>query len=96
MIALASLAIALAAGAMPFLFGTVYFMVADDYLINYIANGSYGWADSDHLIFLRMPIGKTLQLLYSLTTSVNWYFLMLMSVAVLSFAVLHACLYLRT
>lgn len=73
------IAAALAASALPFLTGTVYFMVADDYLINYIANGSYGLTYSDRLTFLRMPLGVLLKFLYGLTSSWNWYFLLLLS-----------------
>ncbi len=90
------LALALAAGAVPFLAGTVYYMVADDYLLNYIANGSYGTAFSDHLMFLKMPAGWLLARLYGLTDRVNWYFLLVLSTLLLSFAILHFCVWVRT
>ena len=81
--------LALLMSALPFVFGTVYFMVADDYLINYIANGSYGFTFSDRLTFLRMPAGVLLKLLYGQTTAVNWYLVLLLGVLVLSFAAVH-------
>ncbi len=71
-------------------------MVADDYLINYIANGSYGLTYSDRLTFLRMPLGVLLKFLYGLTSSWNWYFLLLLSLTVLSFIVLNITVWKRT
>ncbi len=90
------LALALAMSGLPFLFGTVYYMVADDYLLNYIANGSYGWEYSDHLVFIRMPLGWLLKTLYGITTSVNWYFVLFLLFTVLSFALLHLFVWRRT
>ena len=96
MLLLICLGLSLAACALPFLTGTVYFMVADDYLLNYIANGSYGLENSDHLIFIRIPVGALLKALYSVTASVNWYMILLLAATVLSFALLHTCVWKRT
>ena len=96
MLLLICLGLSLAACALPFLTGTVYFMVADDYLLNYIANGSYGLTNSDHLIFIRIPVGALLKALYSVTASVNWYMILLLAGTVLSFALLHTCVWKRT
>ena len=90
------LALALLVSGLPFVFGTVYYMVADDYLLNYIANGSYGWTYSDHLTFIKMPFGVLLKALYGITTSVNWYFLLFLGLLVLSFAILHLTVWRRT
>ena len=96
MLLLICLGLSLAACALPFLTGTVYFMVADDYLLNYIANGSYGLENSDHLIFIRIPVGALLKALYSVSSSVNWYMILLLAGTVLSFALLHTCVWKRT
>ena len=96
MLLLICLGLSLAACALPFLTGTVYFMVADDYLLNYIANGSYGLENSDHLIFIRIPVGALLKALYSVSSSVNWYMILLLAGTVLSFALLHMCVWKRT
>ena len=57
--------------AVPLNLRPVYFMVADDYLLNYIANGSYGTEHSDHLIYIQSPLGRFLKMLYGVMPGVN-------------------------
>lgn len=73
----------------PFLVTRVYYMVADDYLLNYIANGSFGTAGSAHLVYIRAVIGGVLKALYLLAPGVNWYAAMLAVFTVLSFTVFY-------
>ena len=73
----------------PFIFTKVYYMYGDDYLMNYIANGSYGVEYSDHLIFPRIPFGIAAKFLYGITRSVNWYAVLLAATIALSFAIWH-------
>lgn len=85
--------LSLAAGILPFFLRPVYFMEPDDYLLNYIANGSYGRIGSQNLIFLRLPIGYILKALYGITTQINWYAALLVLFFVLSWAVVYDCVW---
>ncbi|MDO4619101.1 MAG: hypothetical protein Q4B09_00620 [Lachnospiraceae bacterium] len=80
---------------LPFFIRPVYFMVADDYLLNYIANGSYGKDGSAHLVYIRIVLGGLLKGLYTLTTAVNWFLVLLLVLLIVSFAVLY-CVVLRS
>ena len=73
----------------PFLCMKIYYMYGDDYLMNYIANGSYGTEYSDHLIFPRIFFGTLTKFLYGITKAVNWYAVLLTATVILSFAVYH-------
>ncbi len=75
--------------SIPFAFMKVYYMYADDYLMNYIANGSYGVEYSDHLVFPRILFGTVTKFLYGITRSVNWYAVLLVATLSVSFAVFH-------
>ncbi len=77
-------------------FRTLYFMEPDDYLLNFIANGSYGWKYSENLVYIRTSIGYLLKGLYHLTGAVNWYAVLLLLVILCSFAVFYDILWLRT
>ena len=74
---------------LPFAFMKIYYMYGDDYLMNYIANGSYGSLDSDHLVFPRMLFGTACSLLYGMTKNVNWYCVLLVGSIAVSYAVFH-------
>ncbi len=80
----------------PFVLGPVYYMEPDDYLLNYIANQSYGSAGSAHLVYIRILLGGILKLCYHVTKQVNFYLLMLLVVFICSFAVIHYCLWKKT
>ena len=67
-------------------------MFGDDYLMNYIANGSFGSTYSAHLVFIRYPAGLMLKGLFRLFPSVNWYAVMLIGTLALSCAVFHYCI----
>ena len=73
----------------PFFCMKVYYMYGDDYLMNYIANGSYGEEFSDHLIFPRILFGTLTKFLYGITKEVNWYAVLLAATVIVSFAVYH-------
>ena len=77
-------------------FRTLYFMEPDDYLLNFIANGSYGWKYSENLVYIRTSVGYLLKGLYHLTGAVNWYAVLLLLVILCSFAVSYDILWLRT
>ncbi len=77
----------------PFLVRTVYYMEPDDYLLNYIANQSYGAEGSDHLIYIRIVLGKVLQFLYSHFPNVNFYLLLLLILLAAGFALIHYKIY---
>lgn len=77
-------------------FRTLYFMEPDDYLLNFIANGSYGWKYSENLVYIRTSVGYLLKGLYHLTGAVNWYAVLLLLVILCSFAVFYDILWLRT
>ena len=77
-------------------FRTLYFMEPDDYLLNFIANGSYGWKYSENLVYIRTSVGYLLKGLYHLTGTVNWYAVLLLLVILCSFAVFYDILWLRT
>ena len=80
----------------PFILRPVYFMVADDYLLNYIANGSYGTENSDHLIYIQTPLGRLLKMLYGIAPGVNWYMVLLAVMIAVSFAVIMYVIYKRS
>ena len=71
-------------------------MEPDDYLLNFIANGSYGWKYSENLVYIRTSVGYLLKGLYHLTGAVNWYAVLLLLVILCSFAVFYDILWLRT
>ena len=77
-------------------FRTLYFMEPDDYLLNFIANGSYGWKYSENLVYIRTSVGYLLKGLYYLTGAVNWYAVLLILVILCSFAAFYDILWLRT
>lgn len=77
-------------------FRTLYFMEPDDYLLNFIANGSYGWKYSENLVYIRTSVGYLLKGLYHLTGAVNWYAVLLLLVILCSFAIFYDILWLRT
>lgn len=77
-------------------FRTLYFMEPDDYLLNFIANGSYGWRYSENLVYIRTSMGYLLKGLYYLTGTVNWYAVLLLLVILCSFAVFYDIIWLRT
>ena len=77
-------------------FRPLYFMEPDDYLLNFIANGSYGWKYSENLVYIRTSVGYLLKGLYHLTGAVNWYAVLLLLVILCSFAVFYDILWLRT
>ena len=85
--------LSLAAGVFPFFLKPVYFMEPDDFLLNYIANGSYGFEGSQNLVFIRLPIGYILKGLYGITTQVNWYAALLVLFFVLSWTVVYDCVW---
>ena len=85
--------LSLITGALPFFLLPVYFMEPDDYLLNYIANGSYGFEGSQNLVFIKLPIGCLLKLLYRLTTQVNWYAILLAAFIILSYTVIYDCIW---
>ncbi|MBR2188222.1 MAG: hypothetical protein IJ860_02265 [Eubacterium sp.] len=78
---------------LPFFLKPVYFMEPDDYLLNFIANGSYGAAYSPWLVFIQYPAGMLLKGLYALTTAVNWYAVLLVGADLLAFFVLYCCIW---
>ena len=82
--------------AVPLNLRPVYFMVADDYLLNYIANGSYGTEHSDHLIYIQTPLGRILKMLYGVMPDVNWYMVLLAVMIAVSFAVVMYVIYKRS
>ncbi|MDD6685253.1 MAG: hypothetical protein PUE47_05645 [Lachnospiraceae bacterium] len=71
-------------------------MEPDDYLLNFIANGSYGWKYSENLVYIRTSVGYLLKGLYHLTGAVNWYAVLLLLVILCSFAIFYDILWLRT
>lgn len=71
-------------------------MEPDDYLLNFIANSSYGWKYSENLVYIRTSVGYLLKGLYHLTGAVNWYAVLLLLVILCSFAVFYDILWLRT
>ena len=85
--------LSLFAGALPFFLQPVYFMEPDDYLLNYIANGSYGFEGSQNLVFLKFPLGLLLKGLYKLPAQVNWYAVLLAVFFVLACAVIYDCIW---
>lgn len=74
---------------LPCFFLDIFYMYGDDYLMNYIANGSFGSTYSAHLIFMQYPAGLALKGLYALLPSVNWYAALLIGTLAVSFAVIH-------
>ena len=86
----AALLLSAVLSVVPFLIRPVYYMTGDDYLLNYIANGSYGMAGSSHLVFIRVLYGVLLKVLYTLTTAVNWYLVMLILLLIVSFTVIYS------
>ena len=77
---------------LPCFFVKLFYLYGDDYLLNYIANGSFGEELSDHLIFLKYPLGVLLRFFYRLFPSVNWYEVLLIAALALAFGVIHACI----
>ena len=76
--------------AVPLFIKPAYYMTGDDYLLNYIANGSYGTGGSSHLVFIRVLYGAVLKVLYSLTASVNWYLVLLVLLLIISFFIFYS------
>lgn len=58
------------------------YYAADDYLMNYIANGSFG--NSTNLIYPNVVVGTFLRGLYQLIPGVNWYFVVYQAIMVIS------------
>lgn len=90
------LPLAAAVSALPLLTGRIYYMVADDYLLNSIACGAFGRDGSPYLVFIRTPAGLLLKWLYGIAPSVNWYAAMLIALISISFAVLAAVIWKRS
>ncbi len=67
----------------------IFYLYGDDYLLNYLANGSFGWTYSAHLIYMRYPLGLILSGLFRLVPSINWYAWLLIGSIALSFGVFH-------
>lgn len=74
---------------LPCLFADIFYMYGDDYLINYIANGSFGETYQAHLIFVGYPLGLLLKGLYHILPGVNWYAVLLLAGFALSFALFY-------
>lgn len=70
------------------LFPTKYF-AEDDYLMNYIANGSLGEAGRACLIYPNFLFGKALTVLYDIAPTVNWYLFALLAAVAAAFAMFH-------
>ena len=67
------LAVSVLLTALPCLFTDIFYLYGDDYLLNYIANGSFGEKYSAYLVFIKYPAGLMLKALYALAPGVNWY-----------------------
>lgn len=82
------LAVSILLTVIPFAVTGIYYLFGDDYLMNYIANGSFG-PDSSHLVFISYPVGLLLKGCYAVLPDVNWYAALLGAVFAVSFAVIH-------
>ncbi len=78
-------------GTLPF--HSAYYMEPDDYLLSYIANGSYGEVGSAHLVYIRIGMGLLLKTFYYLNSHVNWYAVLLLTVLLVSFTVIYSSLW---
>ena len=83
------LAVSVLLTALPCLFTDIFYLYGDDYLLNYIANGSFGEKYSAYLVFIKYPAGLMLKALYALAPGVNWYAVLIIGTIALSFAVIH-------
>ncbi len=90
------LAVSALLSAVPCFVMDIFYLYGDDYLINYIANGSFGREFSAHLVFIKYPAGLVLSALYRICPGVNWYAAFLVGVFALSFACIHRCILLTT
>lgn len=89
------LAVSVLLTALPCLFTDIFYLYGDDYLLNYIANGSFGEKYSAYLVFIKYPAGLMLKALYALAPGINWYAVLIIGTIALSFAVIHRAI-LRT
>ncbi|MDO5702383.1 MAG: hypothetical protein Q4G47_03405 [Lachnospiraceae bacterium] len=92
----ACLAISTLLTVAPLFFTDIFYMFGDDYLINYIANGSFGDKWSAHLVFVKYPAGLLLKALYGIAPSFNWYAALLIGSMALSFALILRAVFLTT
>lgn len=88
-------ALALAAGCTlaAFVLFPVTYLISDDYLLNYIANGSYGAADSQYLLYPNILCGYLLKGLYAVAGGVNWYAVLLIAILIAAFAMAYCCIW---
>ena len=89
------LAVSVLLTVLPCFFTDIFYLYGDDYLLNYIANGSFGEKYSAYLVFIKYPAGLMLKALYALAPGVNWYAVLIIGTIALSFAVIHRAI-LRT
>ena len=89
------LAVSVLLTALPCLFTDIFYLYGDDYLLNYIANGSFGEKYSAYLVFIKYPAGLMLKALYAIVPGINWYAVLLTFMIALSFAIIHRAI-LRT
>lgn len=60
-------------GVIPFVCGNLYYVVGDDYIMNYVARGTFGGGVNEHIPFLNIIIGKIWKCLYQLTNNtIDW------------------------
>lgn len=81
---------------LPFLLIPLPYAISDDYLLNYIANGSLGAEYTEYLIYVNILVGLVLKGLYAFTAAVNWYATVLVFVLIASFTVFYKYIWLQT
>ena len=60
-------------GVIPFFCGKLYYVAGDDYIMNYIARGTFGGGINEHVPFVNIIIGKIWKWLYQLTDNmIDW------------------------
>ena len=89
------LAVSVLLTVLPCFFTDIFYLYGDDYLLNYIANGSFGEKYSAYLVFIKYPAGLMLKALYAIAPGINWYAVLLTFTIALSFAIIHRAI-LRT
>lgn len=76
----------------PCLFDNLYYYMADDYLMNLIAQGAFGFEPDPFLVFNNALLGYLLKGFYILVPVVNWYAVFQLATIISSFSVVNCAL----
>lgn len=83
-----SLLVAFIIAFIPMASGKIYYMEADDFLMNLISKGGFGNGPDSYLIYMNIFVGWILKLLYKLFPATDWFAYLYFAVIVSAFSAL--------